>query len=450
MRTFPKGHAAGVAAAFILSLATAAKAAPPEGVPPLDEAPKRAKVITFIHTGDIHGNFIPRPNLRNGDGVDGMEGGLAKMATVIKGLRRQDPQSIHVNTGDDISTSVETVYTSGQAMVDVLDTFGIDAYAPGNWEWIFGKDRMVELFGDGRWGILGANAYDEDTGERIFPAYRTMMVKGEKIGLIGLTATRGLPAVPTANEGLIFTEGLEEIEQAIAELQAEGASVIVLLSEQGLAKNTLIADQFPEIDAVFSSDMHEETPDVALSELSGTPVSELGWGGTRMASMRLFVRAGEVVGHDYDWITITDQPEDPATAALVAEVRAPFLSGPDFVPHTHPIIGHVLDTPIDTVVGLVGMDTHRANFANGDFPGFPPAVIEGTSHNLFTDAFRTQAGTDFAMIRGFRYGTYVPPGGITLDDIYTYLAAGAQIARGDVTGDEIRLWIERTINGVLN
>jgi len=434
-----------------LALASFAFSAGAAG-PPLDSPPRGAKTITLIHVAGIHGNFMPRPNLRPLDTAEGMEGGLARLAAVIKQVRKREPQSVLVYDGDHMSTSAVSVYTRGQAMVDVLDTFGFDIYAPGNWDWIYGKERMVELFGNGRWGVVAANAYDEATGDRLFPAYRMIKVRGENVGFIGLTADRGLPAVPSSNEGLVFTEGFDEIELSIAELKAQGADMIVLASERGLAVNTLIADEFPDIDAVLSVDMHEETPEIALSEENGTPVSAVGWGGTRVGVLRMFMRRGEVVGHDYTWIPVTDQLPDPATAELVASVRAPFLNGPQFEEHVHPISGHVLDTPLDTVVGRVAQDFHRANFANGAAGrlSFPNAVLEGTSHNLFTDAFRTTANTDFAMIRGFRYGTYVAPGDITLGDLYSYLAAGAQIARGYVTGDEIRLWIERTISGVLN
>src|SRR5664279_3988278 len=38
--------------------------------------------LTLIHSGDIHGHLVPRHNVRN-DTTGRMEGGLARMATVI-------------------------------------------------------------------------------------------------------------------------------------------------------------------------------------------------------------------------------------------------------------------------------------------------------------------------------------------------------------------------------
>ncbi len=408
--------------------------------PAMSEPPPDAITITMAEFGDHHGTMVPRPNLRRGDVAKSSEGGLARLAHIVKEIRKQDPDALIFNAGDTIQGSAEVLYSKGQAIVDVLDTFGIDAYAPGNWDWLFGKGRMVELFGDGRWGVVAANAYDADTGEQIFPSYRILEVKGVKIGIIGLT----------------FSDGKAEVAQAIKDLEAENVDLIILVSEMGLAKNTLLVDLTPGIDAVFSSDMHEETPEVVITP-GGVFAAEIGWGGSRVAKLELFLvpdDSGEdkyrIAGHRYEWISTEGQPEDPETAELVAQARAPFLKAAAFETRINPISGHALKMPIDTVVGQAGKGLFRGSFANGiEPPATPPGVLEGTSHAFIADAFRHQTGTDIGMIRGFRYGGYVREGDITLGDLYTFLNAGAQLATGTVTGAQVQEAIERTIDGSL-
>lgn len=404
--------------------------------------------ITMMEVGDHHGNLIPRLNLRPGDGVKHSEGGLARMASVIKKTRKRDPQALLFTAGDTLQGSAEVLHTSGQAIVDVLDTFDINAYAPGNWDWMYGKDRAIELFGKGRWGVTAANAYHADTGERVFPAYRILRVKGVKIGVIGMTSSRGLPAVPTANIGLTFTDGEEELVEAIDILRnQEHVDIVVLLSELGLAANTLLVDRHAGVDVVFSSDMHEETPELVVTPVNKVLAMEIGWGGSRLAKIELKVKGGKIVEHDYEWIALTEKiKEDADTAKKVREVRAPFLSGEDFVPHVNPLNAAVLDRPIDTPVGFTRQVLYRANFSDH---AYLPAVIEGSSHDFITDAFRTQAHTDIGTLRGFRYGTYLRPGPITRADLYTYLNAGAQIASGNVPGQQIKTILENNIQGTL-
>lgn len=106
--------------------------------------------VRLIHIGDIHGHLVPRANVRS-DTTGRMEGGVARMYTVVKKIREEGKSgkldtTILVNTGDTLQGSGEALFTRGQAMVDVLNLFKIQAYTPGNWDFLYGKDRFEELF----------------------------------------------------------------------------------------------------------------------------------------------------------------------------------------------------------------------------------------------------------------------------------------------------------------
>ncbi len=403
--------------------------------------------LTLIQISDTHGGLLPRPDLREGDGA--LHGGLSRLATEIKKIRKRDSNAILFNTGDTLEEGAEALYTSGQSMIDVLDTFNINGgYTPGNWDFLYGKARFLDLFGAGRWNVVAANVYDADTGERIVPPYRIIETQGIKIGVIGLTAARGLPAVPTANVGLTFTDGIAELAQSLDELHnTHHVNFVVVLSELGVAMNTLLGEAYPGINIIMSSDMHEQTPNVIIGPKNGTYTSENGEGSKAFRDYVVKFKNGNLVSIKTTWheITMNIRPDAP-TDALINDIRSKFVAGPDFQPHTSPISGYVLDTPIDTQVGTAEVGIYRSNFSNNHVPG----VIEGTSHNLMADAFRDQAGTDIGVIRGFRYGTDVPPGPVRLQDLYTYLAASAQIAGGDIPGTQLKNVIENMTDGALN
>ena len=95
-------------------------------------------------------------------------------------------------------------------------------------------------------------------------------------------------------------------------------------------------------------------------------------------------------------------------AKKIFEVRRPLVSGWGYVPNQTVTIGGNTTTllrPIDSVVGYTTIPLHRSNFSHEDMP----AAVEGSSHDFLTDAFRWAAGSDFAALRGFRYGTHIPP-----------------------------------------
>src|SRR3954453_586264 len=177
--------------------------------------PAAAAEVTFIHMGDVHGHMVPRPSLHpkaapktmgasktatNTAGatktVAATEGGLARMMTAINEIRarRTRGKTLLINTGDTIQGSAEALFTKGQALVDVLNRFGIDAYAPGNWDWIYGVDRALELFAGKEakapWPALAANAYHErepyaaQSGSRLLPPYLIRDIDGVKVGIL--------------------------------------------------------------------------------------------------------------------------------------------------------------------------------------------------------------------------------------------------------------------------
>ena len=99
--------------------------------------------VTLIHVGDFHGHLVPRPDCRQGSNGAHL-GGLAHVFTKIEEIRARAQHSVLINTGDTVQGSAEVLYTRGQAIVDVLNDFGIDAFAPGNWDFVYGTERFLE------------------------------------------------------------------------------------------------------------------------------------------------------------------------------------------------------------------------------------------------------------------------------------------------------------------
>ncbi|KPJ93612.1 MAG: hypothetical protein AMJ53_06915 [Gammaproteobacteria bacterium SG8_11] len=195
--------------------------------------------LTFIHTGDFHGDILPHPNARE-DANGKLEGGIARLATVVKKIRKSQKNTIHVHTGDTTSGGPEVLFTQGEAMVKLLDQFGVDVGVPGNWEFSYGIKRYLEFFspnggdddfleGDAipsfgkpftterRWGYVSANAYfngdgteagtiSGPVGQLLTKPYRIMEEAGVRMGFIGCTTNRG-PQVVSSNitKGISFT-----------------------------------------------------------------------------------------------------------------------------------------------------------------------------------------------------------------------------------------------------
>lgn len=457
-------------------------------------AAEKSKVITdkkikLIHIGDIHGHLIPRPNVRS-DGNGRMEGGLARMYTEIQKIRNKD--SLLVNTGDTIQGSAEAIYTRGEALVEVVNMFNIDVFAPGNWEFVYGTERFREMFVGingaaplAPWNAISANLfytadkpeYSSMAGQRVLPPYLIREINGIKIGILGFTTDRGPQVVGTAvTKGFRFSNALpgsakyvysdvseveKELQQQISELRNnQKVDFLIVASELGLANNIILARRNPGIDVILSSDMHEETRKPVVTG-TGTVIVEEGQDGTMIGELDFtFDAKNKIKGWKWKAHTINDLIKpDAKVAKMIEKVRAPFIKG-TFVAQRNPFNGSTLAGPIDEVVGYTKVALHRSNYSNETMP----AIVEGSSHDLLTDAFRSmgivQTGAEMdagtrpsnviGAVRGYRYGTHVAPGPIKREDLYHFLAISPKIACGTIEGGKVKGQMENAADGSLN
>lgn len=423
--------------------------------------------ITLIHIGDIHGHLIPRPDMRIGQPHTAYKvGGLAYMYSKIKHIRQKQPNNLLINTGDTIQGSAEALFSRGEIIVDILNRFQIDAYAPGNWDYLYGTERFLELFaGDkplANWHAIAANLYyttlyefalspyPELAGQRVLPPYMIKNIGRVNVGIISLTSDRGPQVVSDRiMDGFFLTPGLDELTEAVPLLrEKENVDLVIVISERGLAVNLYYAERVEGIDVILSSDMHEETRHV-LQAKTGTLLIEEGQDGTLIGELNLVIKDKKI--DTWNWtphsINTRDVKPDVEIQRLINEYRKPYLKGEFFVPHVNPISSAVLRTPIDTVIGFTKIVLHRSNFSDATTM---PAVIEGSSHNFIADAFKVACDADVGVIRGFRYGTHIAPGPIKLEDIYHFIPVGPQIACGMIPGSDIKRNLEHSADGALS
>ena len=424
--------------------------------------------VTLIHIGDVHGHLIPRADAATER--LGKLGGLARMATVIERIRRdRQGQTLLVNVGDAVQGSAEALFTSGRAVVEIFALLHVDAYVPGNWDYVYGIDRFVETFVGAKgkpplasWTTVASNlyystpdagmrsAYVDVTGERVLPPYLVRDVGGVRVGIIGITTTRGPRALGSeSTRGFTFTAGETELASLVTRLRSrERVDVVVVASELELANNIRIAERTKGIDVMLSADMHELTREPIVTS-TGTVIVEEGQDGVAVGELTLHVKRGRVASWKWKLHEVDDTvPEDASVARAVDGVRRPFLSGSAFGRTlVNPINGAVIAGPIDQVLGYTKVALHRANPAEHEMP----AVLEGSSHDMLADAFRSVAGAEVALVRGFRYGTHVRPGPITREDLYHFLPIGAQVAVVDsVQGQVISRQLESSLQGTID
>src|SRR6185369_17858256 len=112
--------------------------------------------VTLLQLNDVY-QFAPMDQ--------GTTGGLARVSTLRKAIKLENPNTLFLLAGDTISTSVESITYKGSQMIEAWNTAGLDYATFGNHEFDFGPDVLKQRMAESRFGWIAANVIDTKTGK---------------------------------------------------------------------------------------------------------------------------------------------------------------------------------------------------------------------------------------------------------------------------------------------
>ena len=342
--------------------------------------------FTIIHTNDTHCFY-------DGDGGVGFP--------TVSALKEQYSRKgvvFTVDAGDFLQGNSYGTMTAGQSSVDVMNTIGYDLCVPGNHEFDFGLDVLLERVGQLDFPIICANLVYSDTGENVFDGYIVLEKRGIRVGFFGLLT----PETPTVTtEGAMgnteVTDPVTAAEEMVSVLRAQNVDAVVAVGHLGVAREGFITSDelcrdVPGIDIFIDGHSHTEMEDGKVCD--GSIVLEES--DTMIASTGCYL-------HNVGIITCKSGSID---AKLY---RGPALS-------SHPVsmaiqeVKDYVDSLLSTVIGsteilLVG---ERDIIRNG----------ETNLGDLAADAMRSALDADVAIINSGGLRTSIQAGDIRLKDVY--------------------------------
>jgi len=209
--------------------------------PPRRPAPAPAPVVRFLLVNDIY----VTDTLRDGTG------GLARVATLRDSVDRAG-RVVFVLAGDVLSPSLLSKWYSGRQMVDGFNAAGLDYATFGNHEFELPRDTLIARVGQSRFRWVSANCTLADSTP--FPGVRawdTLTVGGARVGIFGLTLTGDY------RRYVRCTDPAAAARRAVAELRQAGAQLVVALTHQTVADDSLLLAREPAIDLVLGGHEHE-------------------------------------------------------------------------------------------------------------------------------------------------------------------------------------------------
>eukprot|EP01026_Neomeris_dumetosa_P046243 TRINITY_DN3933_c0_g1_i3.p1 TRINITY_DN3933_c0_g1~~TRINITY_DN3933_c0_g1_i3.p1 ORF type:complete len:877 (+),score=140.15 TRINITY_DN3933_c0_g1_i3:196-2826(+) len=221
-------------------------------------------ILTVLHFNDLHARIEPVTEWwwecepwRNENGE--CFGGFARMKTVIDLERKDDPDLLLLNGGDDFVGSLWDYHDpTNKATAYLQSQMGVDAMALGNHEFDHGPDKLIEYVKEAKYAVLSCNmdASKKPSLEQITSKYTIKVVKGRRIGIFGLTTDYTNVAEAANPYPVWFEEPYEAARKCVRELQSQNVDIIIALSHLGYSADTYLVREVSGVDLVVGAHSH--------------------------------------------------------------------------------------------------------------------------------------------------------------------------------------------------
>lgn len=404
-------------------------------------ASSESEKIRIISTNDIHSYLRPiyyryKDDLRpwgiqsiegdysNKSEFEGKTGGMAYVSTVIDRYRSEKPnKTLLVDSGDTWHGSGLSVFDKGVSMVKIMNKIGYDAMVPGNWEYIYSKDHLLDLIDQADFPVIAYNLVDKDWGDPVLDQYIIKEVGGLRVAIIGMTYpwTALTSSITGAAKwwkfGIQENEAAELIEQIREE---ESPDLIVFISHGGYGYDQKFAQRVDGIDVLVSGHTHNAVFEPVI--WNDTIIYEAGAHAEFVSVLDVEVKDKKVKSYNYQLVKVNQNyvSADPEIERMVDEAYKPHAK------KLNEVVGHA-----------------KGVFYRRDY-------WQSTLGNLITDALRSTQGTDISFFPAWRYGATLMPGKITVEDVFNIVPTGGQVFTYNMAGKEIKILLENIMDGVVS
>jgi len=247
------------------------------------------------------------------------------------------------------------------------------------------------------------------------------------VGIIG----QAFPYTPLAHPPHLeptWTFGIQEenLQKIITQVREKGASVVVLLSHNGMDVDLKLASRVSGLDAILGGHTHDGVPTpIKVSNPGGsTLVTNAGSNGKFLGVLDFQVKSGRITGFQYKLLPVFSEliEPDPVMSALIQRHRAPYAAK----------LGETL------------AQTDEQLFRRGNF--------NGTFDQLILNGLMRVKDAEIALSPGFRWGTTLLANqAITYEDLMSQTAITYPTTTiGELSGVAIKNILEDVADNLFN
>lgn len=366
--------------------------------------------VTVLHVNDVY-QFIP---------VDGgARGGLARVLTIKKQIKAENPNLIFTFGGDTLSPSVETRTFKGAQMIDAWNAVGVDYAVFGNHEFDVKTEVLIERMKESKFQWLGANVFDRKAN-KIFadtPPFVIKEIDGVKVGFVGLLLPE-TKQTSSMEENLEVRNFCETAKEIVPKMRAAGANAVIGLTHLFMRQDKQLAG-CADFDLILGG--HEHT--LLQSSSNGTPIFKMTADARELGRFNLNFNRQTKKLESLDWeiIPVTDKTENAPEFVVVYDKYKDLLQ------------------KLAEPVGATSVPLDALSFSNRNH--------ETNIGNFIADTYRTATKADVALMNGgsIRADLTYNAGVLTKRDVLSILPFNNAIVKIEITGKTLRQALEHGV-----
>ncbi len=376
------------------------------------------KKLTIVQINDVHGHIESHNEIFfENSGITVKEvGGYSRIKTIVDNIKLENPNTIFLDCGDAFHGTYITTQTQGNAIIPLMNQMGIDAMT-AHWDFAYTPSHLKEIDNKLNYPLLSANTYIYDKSKRLFEPYIIKEIDGVKIGIFGMACEHVVQGFPKKfSQGIYMSPEYEEVPKVVSELKNKyKVDIIIFLSHLGLPTDYELLKTTSGVDVCISGHTHNRL--TSPINVGGALLIQSGVHGSFIGRLDIDIVNGKIVDYEHKLITVDSSiKKDENIEEIINNIYEPY------------------NEFLDEVVGETDKLLFRGLSASSTMDDF---LLKSISH---------ATGNKVCFSHGWRYGTPIVPGKITIKDLYNIVPMNPKIINVEMKGYEILELIENKLD----
>jgi 5'-nucleotidase len=278
---------------FLKQMALAGAMLP--AIPELLGAAARKETLLVMHTNDFHSRMDPFPEKHP---KFGGQGGIAKLSTLIHGVRQENKQTLLLDCGDIFQGTPYFNVFGGVAEIQWMNQAGYDAGTLGNHDFDNGVEKLASVLGHAQFPVVNCNYTVSGTAlESIVKPWIVKQVGRKRIGITGLGINPEGLILDRLCKGIVYQDPIQAVQTVVDTLKSrERCDAVIVLSHLGYSyegpqiDDKKLAAATHGIDLILGGHTHtflEQAEPVRNAKGKTVYVNQAGWAGLKLGRVAI-------------------------------------------------------------------------------------------------------------------------------------------------------------------